>query len=581
MNRLSKLPVISALCGGALWLTLLSVRIEVYETELIQKVLLLGVLVIVPIGLWLVATPKRNSEHSLPYRLAVLTQPFGAAAVVCSFLIEPGFSAAALASLWLIVVALIGLFGLWRFLSRGVGPAEEFCIDAGLIYLTVGGVWLTMARLGSQPLGFGDTIVLLTAVHFHFAGFAAPILAGLAGRVPAGARGGRTLLCLAATGIITGIPLVAAGITSSPALALAGAIVISLGLVSLAVFVLKRVVRSRYSLSARLLLVVSSLSSVAAMVLACLYAYSIVVKQLWLDIPLMAMTHGIINAFGFTLCGLLAWTIIKPKPRSAVPGIPFSKLSSKGFTGADYFERVGARSAAKPQPLGLVDKFAVYRREDFDTNAVHPLVRSFYEETYRYRLIVRPHWKRGFRLGGRFAFLLGTWAGQLRLPIASESRQDKIESRLIPVDDEFDGRDGVRGWVRTYFGTDRAMYVAAYAAHSFMGSTYMNIAFPLPGGNLSSILHVGPASTGVVLGGVTLSTLTASNPAGDQGVYYANRVTPIRLPLNETITVWPIAAGDSAASAGEQPMMKARHQMWLCGINFLNLDYDIFAIAAE
>ena len=31
-------------------------------------------------------------------------------------------------------------------------------------------------------LGFGDTIVLLTAVHFHYAGFALLLLAGLAGR---------------------------------------------------------------------------------------------------------------------------------------------------------------------------------------------------------------------------------------------------------------------------------------------------------------------------------------------------------------------------------------------------------------
>src|SRR2546427_2725107 len=38
-------------------------------------------------------------------------------------------------------------------------------IDAGLLYLPVGAVWFIMARLGSQPFGFGDTIVLLTAVH--------------------------------------------------------------------------------------------------------------------------------------------------------------------------------------------------------------------------------------------------------------------------------------------------------------------------------------------------------------------------------------------------------------------------------
>jgi hypothetical protein len=29
-----------------------------------------------------------------------------------------------------------------------------------------------------------------------------------------------------------------------------------------------------------------------------------------LRIPTMAMTHGLLNAFGFATCSLLAWTII-------------------------------------------------------------------------------------------------------------------------------------------------------------------------------------------------------------------------------------------------------------------------------
>jgi hypothetical protein len=226
----------------------------------------------------------------------------------------------------------------------------------------------------------------------------------------------------------------------------------------------------------------------------------------------------------------------------------------------------------------LVDQFAVYRREDFNPDSVDPKVRSFYEETSRYRLVVRPHWKSGFRLGGRLAHLLGTWLGQLRLPIASESQQDHIESRLLPLDDFVDGREGVRGWVRTYLGTDKAMYVAAYATHSQMRNTYMNIAFPLPGGNLSSILHIAPESSGSIHGGVILSTLAASDPAGDQGVYYVNRVVPVRLPIDETITVWSVGSDDSGATplTDSEPVMRARHQMWLFGINFLNLDYDIF-----
>ena len=33
-------------------------------------------------------------------------------------------------------------------------------------------------------------------------------------------------------------------------------------------------------------------------------------------------------------------------------------------------------------------------------------------------------------------------------------------------------------------------------------------------------------------GGVVLSTLSDAQASGDQGVYYANRMIPVRLPIN-------------------------------------------------
>ena len=171
-------------------------------------------------------------------------------------------------------------------LLRQTLTAEEVSINAGLIYLSVGSGWLIMSRLGTQPLGFGDTIVLLTAVHFHYAGFAAPILSGLAGRMLADASTGiRGVFVLAAIGVTTGTPLVAAGLTFSPALAFVGALIISSGLALLAILVIGWVVPELRSRTAQLLLVLSSASSLVAMLLASLYAYSIVVKTLIIDIP--------------------------------------------------------------------------------------------------------------------------------------------------------------------------------------------------------------------------------------------------------------------------------------------------------
>ena len=306
----SRLSRASAIAGAVAWAIILFVRTSPsYETELIEKVLLLGVLVIVPLGLSLIA-PDQRGKQVLAYRLATMAQPFGAAAAVGSLFMKQGKLAALLAFLWLAVTALIGLFGLWRLLFSGLLTADEICIGAGLIYLPVGGSWFIMSRLGMQPLGFGDTIVLLTAVHFHFAGFAAPILAGLAGRTLTSGGPARGLFQLAAVGIIAGTPIVATGITLSPSVALVGAIVISLGLVMLAIVTFVWVIRSLRSLPAQLLLGVSAVSSAFGMVLACLYAYSLVTKTPIIDIPRMAMTHGVVNALGFALCGLLAWSLV-------------------------------------------------------------------------------------------------------------------------------------------------------------------------------------------------------------------------------------------------------------------------------
>src|SRR6185295_20245586 len=104
------------------------------------------------------------------------------------FFFEKGLQSAALASAWLSLNALIALFGLVRLTSRRIHPPEELSIDAGLLYLPVAGLWLVIYRLGVQPFGYGEIIILLTVVHFHFAGFAAPIIAGANGRVLASTR---------------------------------------------------------------------------------------------------------------------------------------------------------------------------------------------------------------------------------------------------------------------------------------------------------------------------------------------------------------------------------------------------------
>ena len=291
--------------GGFVWLLLLpTITADSPERELIHKVVLFGMLVVVPLGVSLVELYGRQTAAI--YRVVVFAQPVAALLAVASFFFETGPLAAFLSSAWFVFSVLVALLGLARLKSRGLYPVAELSIDAGLLYLSVAGVWLVIYRLGIQPFDYGETIILLTVVHFHFAGFAAPIIAGMNGRVLAQRKHPQKMFAASVFGIIAAMPLVAAGITFSPWLGLIGTLLLAVGLVLLAVLTLGWVTRA-FPLGKRLLLLVGALSSCSAMVLACLYAYSLATKTLILNIPTMAMTHGLLNAFGFVTCNLMVW----------------------------------------------------------------------------------------------------------------------------------------------------------------------------------------------------------------------------------------------------------------------------------
>ena len=298
----------SAAAGLFVWLVLLlAATSDSAHIELIHKVLLFAVFVIVPLGLSLIAPGAQRGSLSL-YKIVLVAQPIAAIATAASFFFDKGLLSASLAATWMIANSLIALFGLTRLISRGFYPVNELSIDAGLFYLPVAGVWLVIYRLGVQPFGFGETIILLTAVHFHFTGFATPIIAGMSGRILAARKYPTKLFGLAVFGIVTAMPLVAAGITFTPLLGFIGTLLLSTSLVLLAILNIGWVQPAIDSSLNRTLLIVGAVASCAAMVLASLYSYSLVAHTVVLTIPGMAVTHGLLNAFGFVTCSLLAWT---------------------------------------------------------------------------------------------------------------------------------------------------------------------------------------------------------------------------------------------------------------------------------
>jgi len=110
------------------------------------------------------------------------------------------------------------------------------------------------------------------------------------------------------------VPLVAAGITCTHFGVLRfvepfGVTVLVLGALGVAVSQLLRGIEFRSGLSAwtRAGFVISGGSLFVAMLLALTFGLRYVFPQWALTMPQMWMIHGTLNAFGFGLCGLLAW----------------------------------------------------------------------------------------------------------------------------------------------------------------------------------------------------------------------------------------------------------------------------------
>ncbi len=263
--------------------------------------LMLSPFVLVPLGLGLAGRPDAGPTTPLLTRLRLAAGP-AAVLSALAFLPDRGALAAAMTVPWLAVGLTAGVIGAGRFLSRRrLDPTLG--IDAALVFLAVGAGWLTISRAGANPLGFSDAIVQLTAVHFHYAGFALPLVAGLAAR-----QSDRGLLVPA--WVIVGVPLTAAGITFGGALEWVAATVMAAGGLATAVLVARTALTQRGA--TRSLLLVAAVSLTAGMVLALGWAWSIRFGWSYLDLSEMARWHGTLNAIGFGFAALTALNLTRP-----------------------------------------------------------------------------------------------------------------------------------------------------------------------------------------------------------------------------------------------------------------------------
>jgi YndJ-like protein len=190
----------------------------------------------------------------------------------------------------------------------GTTSFTQFCFAAGEGYLLVAGAWLVASRAGVQLLAFHEPIVLLTAMHFHFAGFASAVLAGLTYERFRESRW-KALAIVALLAVVCGPGILGLAFLLGPKWKLVAALLIALGQLGLAGGMALVGIAAKDG-SGRWLLFVSGASVAAGMVLAAVWAIGEYPLQAFVNIRQMAEFHGVLNAVGFAVCGLLGWRVV-------------------------------------------------------------------------------------------------------------------------------------------------------------------------------------------------------------------------------------------------------------------------------
>jgi len=293
----------AGLCGVAIWAVFAALAgLRLAPFGIIELLFLFAALVIVPLGVELTDRISQGSRSVFFHPL----QAMAMLAVSLAFWLPPGQNAGALSVPWLAVCAALAYARLGPMRGRS-GSKHSLLVDLGHFDLVLGSAWLVASRSGMRPLGFQEPILLLTAVHFHYSGFATALIAAATWNEFESKRlrmpGLQTLVWLVGL-----LPFVlAAGFVFSPALRCAAAVSLSACVTALAL-ILWWVART-WTTAPKIYLRAASLAAVLAFSLAGLYAFSESWHRDWITIAGMANSHGLLNGLGFVLLGLLGWVL--------------------------------------------------------------------------------------------------------------------------------------------------------------------------------------------------------------------------------------------------------------------------------
>ncbi|MFC7535651.1 YndJ family protein [Actinoplanes sp. GCM10030250] len=290
---------------------------------LVNLLVMVGMLVVVPGGLRLVGEPKLDGA----WRWWLV----GAAPAAVSLWLPRGVVAAGLALGYLVVAGALCAYAMgvvWRAKRAWI---SKVAVVTALVSPGIAASALVAERAGHRLLGFEMGVLALTVAHFHFAGFAAALIAGLHRRVSPGRWAD-----VAALTVPAGTLLVLGGYLTGEAagefVELAGAVVLTAGMWIVGWLTWRHARdqwhgrdsgRKRDRLTG-VLLGTSAVVLVASMVLALSWAAGQATGIPHPSLGWMAATHGVANALGFAVCGVVGWR------RAVRPGVPSRPIVPPG-----------------------------------------------------------------------------------------------------------------------------------------------------------------------------------------------------------------------------------------------------------
>ena len=237
---------------------------------LLNALVALGMLAIIPLGLRLTGRfPSWWYYAAVPGAMALW--------------LPRGWLAAALAAVYA-----AGTVGLIWFMPR-VFTIANVAIVTAYVCPSVASFSLVAERAGYPMMGFDLNVLALTVAHFHYAGFAAALIAGLLA-----AQGTSRWGTAASLSVPIGTAVVFAGYFLGETVELAGAVILTAGMWAAA-----------WLMWQRMRLIVPAVTLGATMVLAVDWAAGHVIEVPHLSVDWMVATHGLANALGFALCTLL------------------------------------------------------------------------------------------------------------------------------------------------------------------------------------------------------------------------------------------------------------------------------------